>query len=281
MNGAERLPTPDEIGHIIAGINAVIGLGASFPMERAQIRATPEEEAQYLRLKGEVTGRLSRLANAGIYIPDPNRHESLRGLWAWAITSIPGGGNWGEKRDSIRSLYVAALDQLTSLQEILGRGADARGEVLRELRESQQRRDELFIVMAVRAETDALLRHAIDPAADRAGLRAVFVPREDPEEAISEAILSGIRRSVLVLADLTFARPNCYYEAGYARGAFRRVLLSCRRDHDPRAGADPAHRVHFDVDQNRITWWTAEDFDSVKDELVDRLQTAKHELGIA
>lgn len=192
-----------------------------------------EQEHEYVQLRGNVIERLTRLAESDFYIPHLNNHASLRGLWAWAITSIAGGGRWGDRRDTVRLLYAETLEQLGSLREILGRGADARGEVLRELRESRQRENEVFVVMAVSEETQAFLQRAVDPAAERAGLRPVFIAREDPEEAISEAILSGIRRSVLVIADLTFARPNCYYEAGYARGAFRRVLLTCRRDHDP------------------------------------------------
>jgi hypothetical protein len=124
------------------------------------------------------------------------------------------------------------------------------------------------------------LDSVIAGAAEAAGLRYVFMSREDPEEAISEAILSAIRRSVLVAADLTFARPNCYYEAGYAKGAFRRVILTCRKDHDVRAGGGSPFKVHFDVDQNRITWWSPETFEEARLELTERLRGAKRELGL-
>lgn len=277
----QQLPSSQELDQIIANVNAVIGIGVAFPASQFEFRPTPQQQAEYVRARNEVIQGLRGLAAHGFYIPHLNSHGSLEGLWGWAITSLPPGGQWAERRHRVPELYAPTLEELQMLREVLGRGVDARGEVLRELRESRLRANELFVVMAVHGETQAFLEAVIDPAATQVGLHTVFIAREDPEEAISEAILSGIRRAVLVIADLTFARPNCYFEAGYARGAFRRVLLTCRRDHDPRSSGDHPFRVHFDVDQNRITWWAPDTYDAARRELVERLGQAKRELGIA
>lgn len=276
-----ELPSLQDIDETIASVNAIIGIGAAFRASRFQFQADSQQRAEYSRLYKRLTQQLRRLAEAGFYVPHLNENQSLDGLWGWAITSITGSGNWGQRRDNVAKLYDGTVAELRALREVVGAGADAQGEVLRELRESRRRADELFVIMADHAETRLFLDGAVRPAAESVGLRPVFMSREDPEEAISEAILSAIRRSVLVVADLTFARPNCYYEAGYARGAFRRVLLTCRKDHDPRSGGAHTFKVHFDVDQNRITWWMPDAFAAAVRELQDRLRQAKRELGLA
>jgi hypothetical protein len=114
------LPTPEQVAEIVASIEAVIGLGASFPMEKAQISTTADQEAEYVRLRGDVVEGLARLAETGIYVPHLNNHTTLRGLWAWAITSIPGGSHWGARRDAVWRPYADTLAQLASLQEDSG-----------------------------------------------------------------------------------------------------------------------------------------------------------------
>jgi hypothetical protein len=114
--------------------------------------------------------------------------------------------------------------------------------------------------MALRPEVNQFFDNVVGPAAVAVGLDPFLIDRRDTEEPIGEAILSSIRRSLLVLCDLTFARPNCYFEAGFAKGAFRRVIFTARRDHNTREGATGDLTVHFDVDQWRITWWDAADF---------------------
>src|SRR5262249_53083375 len=147
-----------------------------------------------------------------------------------------------------KEMYSALRQSLGALRDAL-RDAYAPLEIQRELRESSRRTNELFIIVSCRSDSEEYIRRIAEPAARSAGLVPVIMEREDPEEAISEAILSRIRRSVLVLCDLTFTRPNCYYEAGYAKGSFRRVILTCRHDHDPRTNPDAPFKVHFDVDQ--------------------------------
>lgn len=170
-----------------------------------------------------------------------------------------------------RRLYGQFIQELQTLREALDHGADAPVEVLRDLQESTRRTNELFTIMAVRVETVPFWEQVVQPAADAVGLRAVLMSAAEPEAAISEEILSSIRRSMLVLCDLSFERPNCYFEAGYAKGAFRRILFTVRKDHDPRATALGAYRVHFDVDQLKFTFWDPDNLPAARDEVVNRL----------
>jgi hypothetical protein len=56
------------------------------------------------------------------------------------------------------------------------------------------------------------------------------------------------------------------------------VVFTTRADHDPRAGAPADLRVHFHVDQFRVTWWSADDFARARAELEDRLRAVAAEV---
>jgi hypothetical protein len=169
-------------------------------------------------------------------------------------------------------LYAELIRELQALRDVVSQGADAPGEVLREMRESRLRRNELFVIMAFRKETDCFWDGVIEPSAKACELQPIRIDREEPEGAISEEILSSIRRSVLVVCDLSFERPNCYFEAGFAKGSFRRVIFTARKDHDPRSGIACPYKVHFDVDQMKISWWQADDLEEARTEIEQRIR---------
>jgi hypothetical protein len=58
------------------------------------------------------------------------------------------------------------------------------------------------------------------------------------------------------IADLTYARPSVYFEAGFA-GATKPVVYIARRDHFRARDNDPAgnQRVHFDLQMKNIIPW--------------------------
>ena len=65
---------------------------------------------------------------------------------------------------------------------------------------------------------------------------------------ISEQMLENISQSELILAELTGARPNCYYEAGFAH-ALGKDLIFCIRK---------GESIHFDLAGYRFIEWTTE-----------------------
>jgi len=95
----------------------------------------------------------------------------------------------------------------------------------------------------------------------------------EPEETIGSAILSHIGSAHIVIADLTYERPNCYYEVGYAHGRDRKVIVTAREDHDPRLpNRQPEHpKVHFDLDSHRVSFWREGEWTTLRTELGDRL----------
>lgn len=269
------LPNSTDVESLLAKIDALIGLSAAFPQSRSRVEAPVQDEWRYEELWNEANQDFANLKQAGFPIVNPNLHRSLKSIWAWCLTFE---GAWDDLRKKPREVYTESINQLHELKEILSH-ADAPLEVQRELRESARRANELFIIMAFRPETQALEEQVLEPAAHAVGLDPVVINDEEPEDAISEAILSAIRRATLVLCDLSFERPNCYFEAGFAKGAFRRVLYTCRKDHDVRNEPPSKYKVHFDVDQFKITWWDPQNFDSAKIELGKRLRRLLEELA--
>jgi nucleoside 2-deoxyribosyltransferase len=59
---------------------------------------------------------------------------------------------------------------------------------------------------------------AIKEAAKRCGVQAERVDDVASNERITDRILESIRKAEFVIADLTNAKPNVYFEAGYAHG---------------------------------------------------------------
>jgi hypothetical protein len=272
---SERFPTSGSIDLLLAKIEALIGLGAKFPANRGEVKADALDADYYRTLWTEVDSELANVRNAGFLIANPNLHKSLTALWAWCIGL---GGPLGRLRGKPHEVYADTVGRLRHLKEVLSH-ADAPLEVQREFRESALRTNEIFVVMAIRSETEPFKTIARS-AASAVGLTPVFIAEQEPENAISEAILSSIRRSTLVLCDLSFERPNCYFEAGFAKGAMRRALFSCRSDHNHRAHPNGEYRVHFDVDQLKITWWNSDNLSPATSELETRLRLLLHEMGL-
>ena len=110
-----------------------------------------------------------------------------------------------------------------------------------------------FVAMKFNDEILPLWRSAFAPAIERAG----FDPRlaNDPQhnDQIDAHIIAELKQCRFVIADVTFATPGVYFEAGYALGMGRPVIWTCRRD---RHKTD----MHFDTRQyNHILWDAAAD----------------------
>ena len=129
--------------------------------------------------------------------------------------------------------------------------------------------DTAFVIIAIGHEdTDCLYSAVLVPLSREAGLKPYRVDVHSCGENIFSSIFDGIRSAKLIIADLTYARPNCYAEVGYALGMGRQraLVLTARKDHDPRAPnpAQDPFKVHFDLDQYPIQFWDPGEFDSFR-----------------
>jgi hypothetical protein len=271
---SQSLPTPERVSTMLANIEELIGIGAALPESRASYLTFPQEDRdRYLELWDELSSSFRLINEAGFPVRNPNPHQTLARLRG-SLRTIRESITSNSIR--VRDIYSETIPQLTQLREIL-RDADAPVEVIRELRESARRVNELFIIVAFNDEMNDY-RSMVENLAREIELTPNFAGAHETGEALSEEILSSIRRSIIVLCDLSFERPNCYYEAGYAKGALRHVIFTCREDHDPRKYADAQFKVHFDLDQLRITWWNPADLGSCQAELADRLRDVKQQI---
>lgn len=76
---------------------------------------------------------------------------------------------------------------------------------------------QMFVIMKFGDEAlDSAYDGVIKPVSSEFGYNALRVDEIENSGNITDQILSAIRSSGLILADLTGERPNCYYEAGFA-----------------------------------------------------------------
>lgn len=125
------------------------------------------------------------------------------------------------------------------------------------LRSRESVRDTIFVASAFGYdEIDLLYEQEFRPACEDLGLSPFRVDSTEPATTITDSILDGIRQSEYLLADLTHSRPSVYFEIGVAYGLGIPIVLTCRRDHF--RGAEDQLRVHFDLEQFKISFWTYE-----------------------
>lgn len=122
-----------------------------------------------------------------------------------------------------------------------------------------------FGVLAFRQETDKLWSGAMSPALIDLGLTPIRIDAVALTNPIIDGIHAMIEQSHLVVVDLTFSRPNCYYELGFAHALRKPVILSVkddRRDQD----------IHFDVEAFRVLRWSDSALDEHRRQLIEEGQ---------
>jgi nucleoside 2-deoxyribosyltransferase len=122
-------------------------------------------------------------------------------------------------------------------------------------------------------DVDAIYDRAIVPVLRELGLTPLRVDRHEHNEDIDDKIFELLDAADLCIADLTYARPSVYYEAGYAFARGTPVVYIARADHfRPRVG-DPVGnlRVHFDLQMKNIIAWTSPN-DTFRKQLKARLR---------
>lgn len=135
---------------------------------------------------------------------------------------------------------------------------------LRELNTSKDS-DKAFLAMWFSKEDKQLgkLRDAVKKAVKQAGYICEVVDEIHHNDYIMDKVLNLIKDSRFVIADFTSApediedkgkipggvRGGVYYEAGFAKGLGRPVIVSCRKDKDSES------RIHFDIVQLSTIFW--------------------------
>ncbi|MDR5858372.1 hypothetical protein FZZ93_00285 [Halomonas eurihalina] len=101
---------------------------------------------------------------------------------------------------------------------------------------------------------------SIKEACSRCGLSAERVDEVQSNERITDRILESIQKAQFVVADLTEARPNVFYEAGYAHGIGKLPIYIAR------AGT----KLEFDLQDYPVIFFDS--YRELKQGLEDRLR---------
>jgi nucleoside 2-deoxyribosyltransferase len=113
-------------------------------------------------------------------------------------------------------------------------------------------KDQAFVAMAFAPSLRPAWEVGIREALARAGYKAYRVDADEHLERIDAKLITEIKNSRFVVADVTLQRPGVYFEAGFAIGIGLPVVWSVRKDDLP--------NVHFDTRQyNHVVWETESD----------------------
>jgi nucleoside 2-deoxyribosyltransferase len=109
-----------------------------------------------------------------------------------------------------------------------------------------------------RKDVDTIYDNAIRPTLRELKIRCTRVDRVEHNDDIDDKIFALMKAADFCIADLTYARPSVYYEAGYIFGCKKPVIYISRSDHFHGSALDRHGnlRVHFDLQMKNIIPWT-------------------------
>jgi nucleoside 2-deoxyribosyltransferase len=103
-------------------------------------------------------------------------------------------------------------------------------------------------------DCDQIYSNYIRPILRKMHVEPIRVDTRQHRDDLNNYIIRMLKKSDIALADLTYARPSVYYEAGFAERQIP-VIYTARKDHLSRAQADDRLRVHFDLEMKKIVYW--------------------------
>jgi hypothetical protein len=108
---------------------------------------------------------------------------------------------------------------------------------------SSYRPNTAFIMMAINPEQPELddIRNGIKDVCREFGVIAETIDEGHFDDGITDCVLEAIESREFLIADLTWERPNVYYEIGHAHARNKRVQLYCK----------VGTKVHFDIQHRK------------------------------
>lgn len=139
--------------------------------------------------------------------------------------------------------WIEVAARLPGETRVTADGWNRIGELERAAPESRQ----VFVAMSFDRSLESAWKDGLEAGVGDAGLAPLRIDKKEHNEKICDIITTEIRRSCLVVADVTLQRQGVYFEAGFAMGLTIPVIWTCRRD--------DMGNCHFDTRQyNHIDW---------------------------
>ena len=144
-------------------------------------------------------------------------------------------------------------------------------------KKSIQDKKKCFVAMWFDPGMDKVWEKVIKPACEETGYNPIRVDKEQFNDDINDHIISGIKEAYFVISDLTGFRGGVYYEAGFARGLGKEVILCCKERYEVKikyAGSKkliPEKGPHFDVNHLKTIYWKDDDLPAFKQSLKERI----------
>jgi hypothetical protein len=115
------------------------------------------------------------------------------------------------------------------------------------LRGSARRGKQAFVAMCFDKQLDQAYAEGIKPALIECGYEPLRIDKKIFNGKICDHIVMEIRRSGLLVADMTMHRQGVYFEAGFAMGLGIPIVWTCRHDE--------IEKAHFDTRQySHLPW---------------------------
>lgn len=125
----------------------------------------------------------------------------------------------------------------------------------------------VFIAMSFKSETNKI-RESFKSAIIESGYTPVLIDEKEHNNQIVPEILYEIESSRFVVVDITYPNFGAYFEAGYAIGLKKQLIICCRKD--VLESSDPLIRPHFDIAQKSQVVWV--DYEDLLSRLVKRIK---------
>lgn len=197
------------------------------------------------------------------------------------ITNYNGSGEKNEKNISLIYEYKNAIQEVIINEKGKDVSQDYFQDALRLLLNNEYKsnaekfkmslstnRNAFMISPLGHQDLDSLYKTIIKPLMTSYNVNIERVDEIPHTEKIEDIVIDRIRKSTFVVADVTFERPNCYYEIGYAHAIGKKVIILAKQGTER----------HFDISTRKWNFWN--DMTDLRDCLVREVEGVLQNLSL-
>jgi len=231
----------------------------------------------------QISNFLLILAKATKFIGARTNREHVE-HWA-RRTFLPSGEHFKEFAGEIASRQLVHQQYTSEDNSVILKLTIYGWEEVRKIKSQKGEGTQAFVAMWFHDAMDDVFDNGFYPALDSVGYHPYRVDRAAHQNRIDDEIMAQIRKSRVLVCDVTGERGGVYFEAGFALGLGIPVIWCCnsswsirlQKDQHPFDDAEPifqlskwTDRRHFDTAHFAHIFW--DDIEDLKKKLVLRIQ---------